>query len=199
MKQLARIFCAATALMAAPAMAVTLSIGPATQNQTLGAPVSVNILVSDLGDFSSSSLGNFDLFVSYDSSILTPTQADYGTQLNQGDINDSIQEGLVLVSGPTAECAAAACLEVAEVSFLTAQELVDGQPGSFLLASITFNTVALGSSALDFQFTELGDEFGDEILNANLQSASVTVAAAQQVPLPASLLLFGVALFWRRR
>lgn len=192
--------CATVALAAAPAMAVTISINPATQVGTVGSPLLVDILIADLGDFSSPALGNFDIFVSYDSSLLTPTDAAYGTQLNQGDSFDSFQDGLLLESGPTAECPTASCFEIAEISFLSDQDLIDGQPADFVVASITFDTLAAGTSALAFQFTEFGDEFGDEIFGVLQQNGSITVEAAiVAVPLPASLLLFSTMLFWRRR
>jgi hypothetical protein len=64
------------------------------------------------------------------------------------------------------------------------------QAGSFVLASLTFDTLALGTSPLDISINALGDAWGNP-LTADIQGGNVNVAP---VPEPATIVLISIGL-----
>jgi hypothetical protein len=83
--------------------------------------------------------------------------------------------------------------ELFELSLDSASALTSSQASSFTLATLMFNAVATGTSALTLSVNALGDQNGNPI-SASLQNGSVTISSAPPVPLPASawLLLSGL-------
>src|SRR5439155_19254492 len=51
---------------------VSLSFSPFSQNVTAGQTISVQVQISGLGNFAVPSVGSFDLFVSFDPTLLSP-------------------------------------------------------------------------------------------------------------------------------
>ena len=75
---------AGTALMLSaiePILAVTISLEPTSQNIFVGDIATVDVNISNLGDFSPDSLGAFDLDITYDANLLTFDSLDFGTFL----------------------------------------------------------------------------------------------------------------------
>jgi hypothetical protein len=157
------------------AQAITIGFDPVTQDVILGNPAVVDLFISGLGNYEPPSLGVFDLDIAYNPTILDFTGYVLGPYL--GDT--AIGEALDLSWGETAP----GLVNIGELSLLFDWELDALQPSSFTLASLTFDTLALGPSPLGLSVNALGDAYGDPI-TADVQSGSVNV-----VPEPRSLLL----------
>jgi len=167
------------------AQAALISFNPGNQTVGLGEITIVDLQISDLGD---DILTTFDLDIGFDNSILDFQGFTFGTGLDTfgfGTINGATDFGSGLVN-------------IFEVSFDFDQDLKDFQPNDFVLGTFTFDTLSIGTSALDITVNALGGEFvfdpvlGFEIasaLEADLQSGSISV-----VPVPAAIWLFGTAL-----
>lgn len=175
-----------TLLCSLPALAVTIGLVPGSQTVGVGLPASVDVVVSGFGVGLGPSLGAFDLDVSYDDSILAATGVTFGPFLGDPGLGEAILGFDVSVPG---------LVDFFEVSLLLPFELDVLQPGSFPLATISFDTVGVGASSLSFSEAVLGDAFGQPLDVTSAQPGSIRV-----VPEPASwnLLLAGLALVAQR-
>jgi hypothetical protein len=161
-------------LVQSPAQAITIGFA---QEVELGSPVDVPIVVSGLGDAAPPSLSSFDLDVSFDPSILAFDSVAFGDPL-LGDQLDLFGSGSLTDVLP-----GAGTVNLFELSFDLPSDLDTLQAGSFTLATLTFDTLALGTSAIDISANALGDAFGDPLV-ADLPSGFVKV-----IPEPGSALL----------
>jgi len=162
------------------ALAITIGFEPASQIVPVGELVSVDLVISGLGDYSEPSLGSFDLNITYDTAILDFTGYTLGSYL--GDI--SLWEAVDDSWGETTP----GTINLAEVSLLSVSELDALQPSSFPLATLTFDTLTIGTSSLDISITALADAYGDP-LSADVQSGNIS-----SVPAPATFILIGFGL-----
>jgi len=178
-------------LFGGPVQAITIGFNPSGQVANLGNPVSVALTISDLGDLTSPSLSTFDLDVIYDPTILGFTSAAYGDPI-LGDQLDLFGLGSLTATTP-----GVGSVNLFELSFDLPDDLDNLQVGSFTLATITFDTVGIGTSSLGLNINALGDANGDP-LAANLENGSIS-----SVPEPSTLLLIasgliGIATFRRK-
>lgn len=156
------------------ANATLIEFVPADQTVDLGDQVLVDIVVTPDGDLS---IAEFDFIVNYDATILSVFSVVFGNSLGDGlayvdDQGTSFQDIFDFGSG---------MLNLAELSLLSELELDALQnTDSFVLASIVFDTLILGTSNLSFTgniFGSLGF-FGDAffaIIPTDPGSGSITV------------------------
>jgi hypothetical protein len=148
----------------------------------------VNLEISGLGNFASSSLEAFLVEVTFDESILSFDSVTYGSFL--GYPNDPLDTSIVTTPGVDS-------VSLDEFSLLFDFELDALQLSSFILATLVFTGDTNGTSPLGFGTIDLSDAVGATIV-PTLETASVT-----SVPEPASIWLLagalGGLLAWRRR
>lgn len=163
---LTRLVALALLIGVAPAAhAVELIFSPGAQVVSLGDPVSVDLLVSGLGDGVPPSLGGFDVDISFDPSILVLTGASLIAPLGgsaQFEFNVQVTASGVVVN-------------LFALSFLSPEDLDALQPGEFTLATLTFGTLASGTSSLVIENAILSDAAGGALPIDSAPNGSVTV------------------------
>jgi hypothetical protein len=163
---------------------IILRVLPATQTVGLGSSVGIGIGLSGLGD--PPSVGTFDISVGFDDTILSFIGASFGDPV-LGDQLDPTGEGNTLsFVNPGFDT-----VDLFELSLDTSDILNSLQARSFILATLSFNTVAAGSSSLGVNVDALGDADGNS-LSAGILSGAVSVSC---IPEPAPLLLLAVGMF----
>lgn len=168
---------AAFALWQGTARAISLNLVPAPQNTFLGNTVNVGVTISDLGDGAAPSLSTYDLDISFDDTVLDFSGVTFGDP-SLGD-----QLALFGVSSLTeTEEPSFGLVNIFELSFNSVDELDDSQADSFTLATLTFNTIATGTSPLGLSINALGDALGDP-LTAEIGNSFVSVSS-QPVTVP---------------
>jgi hypothetical protein len=189
---------AALLLAGTTAHAISLGFSPSDQVAPRGSSVDVDVVISGLGDGLAPSLSAFDLVISFDPTVLGLSGANIGDPVLGGDQLDlgqgSIPEVFDLGSGKVR-------LRDVSLDFLGFLDFL--QPGSFTLARLTFDAMALGTSPLEIMAPPglsdpiFGDTNGDP-LAVDLATGSVTV-----VPEPGTITLFlmgsvALGMAWRR-
>lgn len=164
-----------------PASAILIGFGPSGQVVGVGDAPSVDLVISGLGDGVAPSVGTFDLDVNFDAGVLNLSSVVFGTQL------DVLGLGSLQFSTP-----GAGLVNLFELSFDLPVDLDTLQSSSFVLATLTFDALAVGASGLTITLNALGDAEGNA-LGADLGSGSITVSrAAVPVPEPAVLPLLAL-------
>ena len=182
MKTRCVVICACALLVCGSAQAVTVSVLPPSQTVSVGDPVSVDVDVSGLGNFAPPSLDVFDVDVSYDSSILSPTTVVFGSELD------------VFGVGSIQRAGGFAPVSVFEASLDLATDLDTLQPGQFTLFTITFDAIGPGISPIDASVVLLSDALGNFLI-ARTRGATVTVEPVTVIPEPLTVagVLLGIA------
>lgn len=167
----------------APAFAAPIPIEfvPSDQTVTLGGQVSVDVVIGPSVDV----VAAYDMFVNWDSSLLSLSSVVFGPALGGGLTDEVPGTGTVNVS---------------ELSLLfDFTGFQDGSP--FTAFTLSFNTLGIGTSALTLAgnidgqqspFNFLGGEFG-QALQAAPGAGSITITQAVAEPSALLLLILGFA------
>jgi hypothetical protein len=189
LKRLSAILLLVCIAQAPVAHAVLLSVQPDTTFAANGDLVSLDIVVSGLGNFGPDSLGAFDVFMGYDATVLSFS----GYSLNNllGDLGGQAIDSSAGDLGGS--------VNIAEVSLLAAAMLDALQPDDFIMASLNFDVLDLAIGAT----TELSILPGAVLSSAFGQPLSVTgglsatIEGRAAVPLMGTLwLLLGGFISW---
>jgi hypothetical protein len=177
------------ALAAPPAGAISIALLPSAVSAAVGGTVDLAVVVSGL-DTSSSSLGSYDLDLTFDSSLLTFASLDFGDALSDVlDPSSSIQIGPFVGGG---------VIDFAEVSLLSHSELQTIQSAlgdPLTIATLHFTVSAEGTSSVAIsQALAAGGSTGGALPVTSLAGARVTGVAAGAVPEPGAAALFALGL-----
>jgi hypothetical protein len=158
---------------ATSAQAATLTFVPSAQTVVGAGPVTVDLFISGLGLGSPPSVGAFDLDVSFDPTILSPTNVVFSSFLGDPGSGEALTT-FSFVSG---------AVDLAALSLLLPGALDLLQPSSFRLATLSFSTLAIGTSPLTFSQILVADAFGAPL------AVTATAGSVSKVPEPSSLVL----------
>lgn len=115
------------------------------QCQTSGDQFDVEVIVSGLGDASAPSLGEYELNVDFDASVLDFESVVFGDRVLGNKLKIGFLEPINSFTEGTGT------VNLVEVSFGFDFTFLDNnQADEFTLATLTFNALASGSSNLDF-------------------------------------------------
>lgn len=171
---------ASSALLTANAAPV-LSFTPSSQSVTLGNTVSVSAVLSGLeAGGLDEILSAFDISVSYNSSVLNALSLTYNTLPfgNLPVINTTFLSGEVQWDLTSLE---------------TDAILQAAQGNSLTLGTISFSTLSVGTSALNFSFSDLTGLNSLTLDHSSIANGSITVTAGNgSVPEPTTMLLLGL-------
>lgn len=176
----------------ANAIAVELSLLPSSVDVTVGDSFSIELNVSNLGDFASPSLGSYYARIDFDEAILGLGSVGISNFL--GDPADPFETSVSLTPGSD-------YVGIDVFSFLLEPELDMLQPSGFTLATLHFTAVAVGTSSvsIDPDSLDLGSAAGVALVPTATNASLVTVSA-RPAPLPPTVLLLAAGLpFVRRR
>ena len=166
--------------------AISIDLSPAVQSFNIGDSISLDISISGLDDFAPDSLSVFDIDVNFDPAILSFNNVVFGDSF-LGDQLDLFGFGSIAAGGLVGP----GTVNIFELSFDLPGDLDALQAGSFTLANVTFDTLAVGTSPLSLATNTLGDSLGNPLLVANLGGGSITVVQpAAVIPEPSTYALF---------
>ncbi len=167
--------------------AVVLSLEPSSQNAAPGDSVSLDLVISGLGNGGPDSLGDFDIDIGFDTSALIFTSYSLGNSLGDLGAGEAVDFSGGDLGGT---------VNLAEVSLLFPFELDALQTDTFTLATLNFDVYMLDpgtSTTVDISTVwALGDGFGLPLTVDAANSAVIRNAAG--VPEPSVLALVALGL-----
>ncbi|MDX2504819.1 MAG: hypothetical protein QNL62_10130 [Gammaproteobacteria bacterium] len=165
------------------AHAITLSFDPISAEITQGSGVEVNLVISGLGTGTAPSLGTFDLDVDYDASLLGVSNVLFADQLDLFGLGSTTDWESIDGS-----------VNLFELSLDQPSDLELLQLDSFTLATLSFDTLGVGSSLLSYSNVFLGDAGGNPLFADLMSEGNITVLPAVAISEPAMLWLMGFGL-----
>lgn len=166
-----------------------IELQPGSLNATTGDSISLDLVISGLGNFGPDSLGAFDVSVGFDPSIFAFTSYSLGGYLGDLGLLEALDASFGDLGGS---------INLAEVSLLSAASLDALQPGAFTLATLNFDVINLAVGAVSqlslLSGAVLADGNGDA-LEARIGAAASVEGVASTVPLSGTLSLLLAALF----
>lgn len=167
------------------ASAALISFDPSNQTVGTGDSVNVDLVISGLDDkVPNDIVSAFDLDVSYDPDVLRATGVAFGAFLGDPNLSEAIADFDLSMLGR---------VDLAELSLLSDLDLGNRQPASFILATLSFQALELGTSLLSL---EPDPRLGIDVkgLEAKILPVDVKDGNIAVVPLPGVAWLFGSAL-----
>lgn len=162
-----------------PLLAATISLKPATQTAVLGESLQIELSIEGLGNADTPSIGAFDFDIAFNAAILGFSGVAFGDPA-LGDQLDAAGLGSWTDFGLTSP----GQLNLFALSFDGESELNAYQAADFVLATLTFDAIGLGTSTLGLSINSLGDAAGAN-LSVALTDAAITVTPQQaSVPAP---------------
>lgn len=163
------------------ANAVTIDLMADQHLINLGDTIEMQVLISGLDG--EKTLGVYDLDLHYDASLFSLINLFWGDAVkgNQLDLAGAgnLQDSL---SG-------SGWLNLLEVSFDDAQDLIANQADEFTLFRIVFTSIAIGSGNFFVTNNVTGDAYGNNLIIDTISDSQVTVNNPVSVPEPSSLLM----------
>ncbi len=164
-----------------PALVSAITIGFQTSETSIltSDTAWIDLVVSDLvGEIVSA----YDLDVTFDASIASITEVQFGSFLDLGVPGLSFQDADI-VSTP-------GVVDIAELSLWDDTSLSINQPDSFVLASLHFEGLSTGTSLLGFSADPV---FGIDVKGLNAEILTLTAEEGQLhvVPEPSTMILMG--------
>ncbi len=185
--KLRSLFAAIALLLSGLSHAATVSLIPSAGSAVAGTQFTVDVVVAGLSG--GQAVGGFDLDVVFDPLVLSAASVSFGSALGLDGVD---QFSSVIISSGR--------IDFASVSLLLAAELQALQLGSFSIAQFTFDALAPGVSAIQFDtLTAPGLLFSDALGNAlpvtiGTEGSMTVTPTAGTVPVPGSLPLVLLAL-----
>ena len=179
--------CVLLLVSARPGVGATLDFVPASGTAMAGSSFIIDVVISGLGTGGPPSVSAFDLMVAFDRNVLRATGISFGAFLGDPSNVEAITDFDILPGS----------INFAEVSLLLPDVLDALQPGSFSLATLTFEAVNPGMTTLRFvpgtvpgvPGLDVSDAFGD-VLSVSASDASFDVV----VPEPTAVLFIPAGL-----
>ena len=177
--------------------AITISVVPANQTVTVGAPAFVDLVISGLGNTGAPSVSTFDVNVIFDDSVLAidTSDTDGNGVIDSVVLDPSGQLDVLGLGGNfvSATVVAPGILNLFDLSLDDAIDLDTLQEESFTLATISFGAIGVGTSPLGITINSLGDANGNPLMAAT-NGGTVTVSQTTTVSEPSILLLLSAGL-----
>jgi len=160
-------------LSSASVQAISIGFSPVNQTLGVGGMGSLDIVVSNRGG---TEIGGFAFDVLFDPAIISPSSVTFGLNLGDPSLFEALTSSSVV--GGDANLAEVSLLSVADLRALQVND-------SFVLATLNFDALGAGVSALSFANTDFVDGLANN-LTVVTQNGSVTVT-----PEPGTMVLLG--------